>query len=79
MIVSANSGEDPRKARQMMASVMGPGQVDQGIRMAVHHCWMMLPEDKRNPEELERQLRRILERALASFREDLKEFDVKPD
>jgi len=80
MIVSTNvqgsSGEDPKKARQMMAAVMGPGHVDQSVRVAIHHCWMMLPEEKKNAAELEAQMRRILERALLDFQEDLKAFDV---
>ena len=78
MFVSTNAGggDDPKKARQMMAAMMGPGHVDQSIRMAVHHCWMMLPEDKKTSAELERQLKRILERAIADFTEDMKEFGV---
>jgi len=54
------------KARQ----VFGPGQVDHFIRQAVQFCWMGLPKDNRNVDELERQIRRIVDRALRDVRED---------
>jgi hypothetical protein len=76
MFISTNAGagDDPKKAQKMMQTMMGPGHVDQSIRMAVHHCWMMLPTESRNMAELEKQCRRILDRALADFQEDLKAF-----
>ena len=58
--------ESWEKARQ----VFGPGQVDHLIRQAVQFCWMGLPKDKRNVNELERQIRRIVDRALQDIRED---------
>lgn len=35
---------------------------------------MSLPKDRRKPDELERQLRRMLDRALKDFREDREAF-----
>jgi hypothetical protein len=40
--------EDPEKASEAMRSMMGPGQVDQMLRMAVQQCWMALPKERRN-------------------------------
>ena len=57
-----------------MREFFGPAQVDQSVRQALHMCWMMLPKDKRNAEELERQFRRIVDRALKDMREDDQEF-----
>ncbi len=62
-------GED-EGAPERMADLFGPGQVDQTIRQAIHFCWMALPKDRRNVEELEKQVRRIVDRALRDFRED---------
>ena len=61
-------------AADKMADFFGPGQVDQTIRQAIHFCWMALPKDRRNPDELEKRVRRIVDRALKDFREDCAQF-----
>jgi hypothetical protein len=66
-----------KESQKMIASMMGPSHVDQTIRMAVNHCWMILPEKKRNVAELEKQCRRILDRALAEFEADRKAFQTQ--
>jgi hypothetical protein len=53
-----------------MRDFFSPAQVDQSVRHALQMCWMMLPSDKRNADELERQFRRIVDRALKDMRED---------
>ncbi|QDV15619.1 hypothetical protein Pan153_02350 [Gimesia panareensis] len=53
-----------------MRDFFSPTQVDQSVRHALQLCWMMLPRDKRNAAELEREFRRIVDRALANLRED---------
>lgn len=53
-----------------MRELFSPAQVDQSVRHALQLCWMMLPQDKRNIDELEREFRRIVDRALANLRED---------
>jgi hypothetical protein len=35
---------------------------------------MALPKERRNPDELERQIRRLVDRALKDFREDCQAF-----
>jgi hypothetical protein len=52
------------------SQLFGPGQVDQFIRQAIRICWMALPKDKKNVDEVERQIRRIMERALDNLRVD---------
>lgn len=54
--------------------VPAPSQIDCMIRQMIQACWTMLPEEKRNPDEAERQVRRIVDRALKDFREDCNEF-----
>lgn len=61
-------------ALDSMRDVFGPSQIDQQVRQAVHSCWMGLPKDKRNVDELERQIRRLVDRALRDVREDFDEF-----
>ena len=61
-------------AMDKMRDMFGPTQIDQQIRQAIHFCWMGLPNDKRNVDELERQIRRLVDRALSDVREDFDEF-----
>ena len=69
-----NSGEGNNEAVEEMADFFGPGQVDQTIRQAIHFCWIALPKDRKNADELENQVRRIVDRALKDFREDYEQF-----
>ena len=71
--MSCESGEggDPKKA---MRAMFGPGAVDQQSRSAISTCWMMLPEDKRTAENVAREVRRIMERALANIADDAAAF-----
>ena len=57
-----------------MQEMFGPTKIDQQIRNAIHFCWMGLPKDRRNVDELERQIRRFVDRALRDVREDFDEF-----
>lgn len=72
--VAGAGGED---ASETMAEMFGPGQIDQMIRQGIHFCWMALPKDRKNADELEKQIRRIVDRALKDFREDQEEFSRK--
>jgi hypothetical protein len=53
-----------------MRAMFGPNAVDGAIRQAIQMCWMCLPKENRNIEEVERQLRRILDRAIANAKDD---------
>lgn len=58
-----------------MADFFGPGQVDQMIRQGIQFCWGALSKDRKNADELEKQVRRIVvDRALKDFRDDLVQF-----
>ncbi|MBI2901809.1 MAG: hypothetical protein HYY17_16610 [Planctomycetes bacterium] len=67
--------DDPEGAEKMRA-MFGPCQVDEQIRQAIHFCWMALPPEKQNVDEVERQVRRIVERALEDLREDAGAFGI---
>ena len=61
-------------AMDNMREMFGPTQIDQQIRQAIHFCWMGLPKEKRNVDELERQIRRLVDRALRDIRDDFDQF-----
>ena len=65
---------DDDMAFDKMGEMFGPTKIDQQIRNAIHFCWMGLPKDRRNVDELERQIRRFVDRALRDVREDFDEF-----
>jgi hypothetical protein len=69
---------DPRAAKKMgqMFRKLGPGQVDEQVRQAIHFCWMILPDNRRTIDELEKQIRRIVDRAFKDLREDAKQFGL---
>lgn len=71
---SGDSGEGDEEQRDKMAEMFGPGQVDQLIRQGVHFCWMALPKARRNADEVDKEIRRIVDRALKDFREDQEHF-----
>jgi len=66
-----DEGDD---AADRMASLFGPAQIDQTIRQAIQFCWMGLPKDRRSTDEVETQIRRLVDRALRDFREDRQAF-----
>jgi len=53
-----------------MRQMFSPALVDKTVRQALQMCWIMLPKDKRNVAEVERQFRRIVDRALKDLGED---------
>jgi hypothetical protein len=73
-VSTCSSGEGGEDAGERMAEMFGPGQVDQMIRQGLQFCWMALPKDRKNADELEKQIRRIVDRALEDFREDQEQF-----
>lgn len=73
--MAAFSSDDP-ESNDKMRSMFGPGHVDQGVRQAIQMCWMMLPEDGKTVDELERQFRRIVDRAIKDLRDDSAAFGL---
>lgn len=59
---------------EKMRDFFGPTQIDHQIRPAIQFCWMGLPNEKKNVDEVERQIRRLVDRALRDLREDFDEF-----
>ena len=59
---------------EKMRGFFGPTQIDHQIRQAIQFCWMGLPKEKKSVDEVERQIRRLVDRALRDLREDFDEF-----
>ena len=71
MAISLASDEG---ADYVAAAMLGPSAVDQNVRQAIQFCWMGLPKERRTVDEVDAQIRRIVERALRDFREDAQAF-----
>lgn len=59
--MAAFDANDPDATRKMR-ELFGPGQLDQLIRQAFQVGRMILPEGRRTVDELEKQLRRVIDR-----------------
>ena len=71
----AFNSDDPA-AKSAMQQMFGPGHVDHVIRQAIQFCWMGMPDDRRNVDEVESQIRRLVDRALRDMREDADAFGL---
>lgn len=45
--------------------------VDQGLRECLQALWLALPREQANAEELDRNFKRLADRAVRDFQEDL--------
>ena len=69
------NNDDPDAVNKMRA-MFSPGQIDQSIRQTIMMCWMMLPDGSKSVDEVELQIRRIVDRAIKDLREDAKAFGL---
>jgi hypothetical protein len=62
-------------ARQQLRRMHAvPGQVDQMLRNVIQMCWMALPPERQTVDEVEAQVRRLMDRAIRDLREDAEAF-----
>jgi len=59
---------------EKMREFFSPAQVDLSVRQAIQMCWMMLPKEKRNPKNVEKEIRRLMDKAILDFKEDFDTF-----
>jgi hypothetical protein len=76
MVVTTETHYSSADAAKSMRDVLGPHAVDHMIRHAMSTCWMMLPEDQKTVAVLEREIRRLVDRALKDMREDMAAFSI---
>lgn len=69
-----DSDEDGPDVRRMH-DILGPGQIDASLRQTLQTLWVMMPPDKRNVDAVEKEFRRLVDRALRDLREDSNLFD----
>ena len=69
-IQSATPGDDDEDPEEQMRRMITPEMIDHQVRAAVKACRASLPKDRRNPDEVQRQMRRLLDRAIRAMRED---------
>jgi hypothetical protein len=70
-----SSGSDlPAGTGGFIEMFQNPAHLDQTVRQAIQLCWSVIPKNRRTTEELEKQFRRVVERALKDFAEDKAEF-----
>jgi hypothetical protein len=74
---SVSEGGESDKTNKSMRDAFGPQMVDQMIGQAISSCWMLLPRERRNVQNVRAEMRRILDRALNSFEEDTKAFGME--
>lgn len=67
---------DPRDHEQFenFRRFFGPDVIDSQIRTAIGGAWMILPKEKRTVDEVERLIRRMVDRAFRDMRGDLESF-----
>ncbi len=66
--------DDGKNPMDQMSEMFGPGHVDSCIRQAIQSCWMVLPKARRTADEVEKEIRRLVDRALVNLREDAQAF-----
>ena len=66
---------DDHEQRKEYRDFMLP-MIDQGIRSTIHAVWMALPAEKRTVDELEKHVRRVVDRAMRDLREDAAAFGL---
>ena len=69
--VEAGNADEFRK-------MLGPGAVDQMVRHALQMCWIILPDSPTKVDDVEREFRRVVDRALRDQREDHGKFPPVP-
>jgi len=75
-MIYGNTGGEEAEDGGKLRSMFGPGQIDAQIRQAIHLCWLMLPDDRKTTAELEKQIRRVVDRALQDLHEDADAFGL---
>ena len=56
------------------AGFINPAHMDHLVRQLIQVCWMALPKQRRTVAEVERQVKRLVDRALRDLHEDRREF-----
>ena len=72
--VNLNDPNDADKIAQFRR--MALPMLDQQLRSVISTIWMALPPERQTVEEVEKEFRRVADRALANLREDIAAFGL---
>ena len=72
-ISSETGAADAKEMREFF----GPTHADVSVRQAVQAVWLMLPKKKRDPAKVEKEFRRLVERAVRDFKQDFDTFKAE--
>jgi hypothetical protein len=80
-MIQSEGGSDRQQpdAAQTMRDMMGPGGVDQMIRQAITHCWMVLPPHRRSAQAVAAEIQRLVDRALQDLAQDASAFGFEQE
>ena len=53
-----------------LSDFFGPGQLDAMVRQCIQMAWAVMPPEKKNLDDVEREFRRLVDRAFRDLRED---------
>ena len=70
----SSAGNSGHNTESLAADLYAPAEVDQLVRQTLQLCWRAMSSDRRRVDEHERQVHRLVARALRDFREDREEF-----
>ncbi len=76
MLTTITNAAEAEESEERMRAFWGPQAVDQHIRQAISTCWEMLPRERRTAAAVEREIRRIVDRALRDLNEDITAFGL---
>lgn len=62
--------DDYLRLGSALQTEIGPFMVDQTLRQAILHCWLMLPDEERSMARVRREIHRLLHRAYRDMQED---------
>jgi hypothetical protein len=72
--VPSSAGNADQNSETVKADLHAPTEEDQLARKTLQSCWRAMPRERRGTDEQERQVHRLVARALREFREDRDEF-----
>lgn len=76
MVYERDSGDSA--VQKAVAVAWGLPVIDQEIRQAISHCWLVMPPDKKTAHHVEIEIRRLVERALKDLHDDTRSLGLPP-
>jgi hypothetical protein len=64
--------------REIPSSVASAMAMDKLIRQMFTTCWILMPKDRQTVGEFEKEIRRLVDRALKNLRDDCEAFSIDP-